>query len=256
MTTDTHQSPPGAAPPDIKSKTVFERIAGVLFAPAETFQDIVRKPDILAPLLVIVLIGYICTVFVVPRTDYSSILAQQSEAMQKQGRQMGEEQRAQIERFTVAFAKVAGWTAPLLGVAIYAILAGIFLLAFRLLGGEGTYKQAFSVTIYAWMPLLLFGIITTIVVVARGTFDPIAAATLVKSNPAFLVDMKEQMALYSLLSSFDIFTIWTIVLFCIGFAAMSRLTITKAAVIVISLWFAQIAIKVGFAAMNAARMKG
>lgn len=251
---DTASAPPHSPPSD--KQNVFSRIAGVLFAPAETFSAIARRPDIIGPLLVIVLVGYVCTIFVMPKMDYSGILAQQSEQMQKQGREVPEEQRAQIEKFTIAFAKVAGWIGPLLGVIWYAFIAGVFLLAFRLLGGEGTYKQAFSTVLYAWIPLLLFGIITAIVIIARGTFDPITAATLVKSNPAFLVDMKEQPVLYSLLSSFDVFTIWTIALFAIGFAAMSRLSKTKAAVIVVSLWFIQIAIKVGLAALGAARMKG
>ena len=35
------------APQPEKKQNVFERMAGVLFAPAETFQNIVRRPDIL-----------------------------------------------------------------------------------------------------------------------------------------------------------------------------------------------------------------
>ena len=256
MTTDIQQSPPGAPPPDTKKKNVFERIAGVLFAPAETFQDIARKPDIIAPLLVILIVGYVSTFLVMPKMDYDAIISAQNEQMQKQGREVDEAQRATIERMTTASVKIFGWLGPLFGVAIYAIIAGILLLAFRLFGGEGTYKQAFSATLYAWIPLVLFGIIMTVVAVARGTFDPTTAATLVKSNPAFLVDMKEQPVLFSLLSNFDIFTIWTIFLLIVGFAALSKTSKAKAATIVISLWAAMIVVKVGFAALTASRMKG
>jgi hypothetical protein len=254
MTTDIQQSPPGAPPPDTK-KNVFERIAGVLFAPAETFQDIARRPDILGPLLIILLVGYVSTFLVMPKLDISAITAQQAEQMRKQNPNMGEEQMAQIERMTAASAKVFGWIGPLFGVAWYAILAGILLLAFRLLGGEGTYKQAFSTTLYAWIPLVLFGIIVSVVVMARGTFDPTTAATLVKSNPAFLVDMKEQPILFSLLSNFDIFTIWTIFLLIVGFSTLSKTSRAKAATIVLSLWAVMIVVKLGFAALAASRMK-
>jgi hypothetical protein len=256
MTTDVQQSPPGAPPPDTKSKNVFERIAGVLFAPAETFQDIARRPDILGPLLIILLVGYVTTFLVMPKLDISAITAQQAEQMRKQNPNMGEEQMAQMERMTAASAKVFGWLGPLFGVAWYAIVAGVLLLAFRLFGGEGTYKQAFSATLYAWIPLVLFGVIVTVVVLARGTFDPTTAATLVKSNPAFLVDMKEQPILFSLLSSFDIFTIWTVFLLIVGFAALSKTSKAKAATIVLSLWAAMIVVKLGFAALAASRMKG
>jgi hypothetical protein len=256
MTTDIQQPPPGAPLPDPKKKNVVERIAGVLFAPAETFQDIARKPDVLAPLLIILLLGYVSTILVMPKIDISSITAQQAEQMRKQNPNMGEEQLAQMERMTAASVKVFGWLGPLFGVAIYAIVAGIFLLAFRLFGGEGSYKQAFSTTLYAWVPLVLFGILVTIVVMARGTFDPITAATLVKSNPAFLVDMKEQPVLFSLLSNLDVFTFWTIFLLIVGFSTLSKTSRAKAAVIVISLWVAFVVVKVGFAALGASRMNG
>jgi hypothetical protein len=256
MTTDIHQTPPGAPPPPDTKKNVFERIAGVLFAPAETFQDIARKPDVLAPLLVILLLGYVTTFLVMPKLDISSITAQQSEQMRKQNPNMSEEQMAQIERMTAASTKVMGWIGPLLMVAWYAIVAGVLLLAFRLFGGEGSFKQAFSATLYSWIPLVLFGVIVTIVVMARGTFDPTTAATLVKSNPAFLVDMKEQPILFSLLSNFDLFTIWTVFLLIVGFAALSKTSKGKAATIVISLWVAVIVIKLGFAALAASRMQG
>lgn len=256
MTTDTQQSPPGAPLPDTKSKNVFERIAGVLFAPAETFQDIARKPDVLAPLLIILLIGYVTTILVMPKIDISSITAQQAEQMRKQNPNVGDEQLAQIERMTAASVKVFGWLGPLFGLAIYAIVAGIFLLAFRLFGGEGTYKQALSTTLYAWVPLVLFGILVSVVVMARGTFDPTTAATLVKSNPAFLVDMKEQPILFSLLSNFDVFTIWTLFLLVVGFSTLSKSSRAKAAMIVIGLWAAFVVVKLGFAALGASRMKG
>lgn len=256
MTTDTQQSPPGAPLPDIKPKNVFERIAGALFAPVETFQDIARRPDILAPLLIILVIGYVTTFMVIPKMDMSSITAQQIEQMRKQNPNMGEEQVAQMERFTAASGKVMGYVGPLLGAIWYAILAGILLLAFRLFGGEGTYKQALSATLYAWIPLVLFGILLTIIVLARGTFDPSTAATLVKSNPAFLVDMKEQPILFSLLTNFDIFTMWTIFLLIVGFSALSKTSRAKAATVILGLWVAMIVVKLGFAALTASRMKG
>jgi hypothetical protein len=255
MTTEVYQSPPGDPPPPEPKKNVFARIAGVLFAPVETFAEIVRRPDILGPLLVIVILGYIGTAVVLPRLDVTAMTDAQAEQMRKQNPNVREEQIATIARYTAASVKVFAWIGPVIFIAWYAIVAGALLLAFRLFGGEGTYKQAFSVTLYAWMPMVLLSLITAVVVMAQGTFDPTTAATIVKSNPAFLVDMKEQPVLFSLLSSFDLFTIWTIALLSVGFAAVARTTKAKAATIVVSLWLAMIVVKLGFAALGAARMK-
>jgi hypothetical protein len=249
MTTDI-QSPPGSPPPPEKTKNVFERIAGVLFAPAETFQDIVRRPDIIGPLLVILIISYVSAALVLPKLDLSTIMEQQAEQMRKRDASMSEEQLAQMQRITGAMTKVMTWVFPLLMVAWYAIVAGVLLLAFRLMGGEGTFKQAYSVTLYSWMPMVLLGIISTIIVLARGTFDPVLMATVVKSNPAFLADMKEQPVLFALLSSIDVFTIWMIVLLIFGFATLAKTSKAQAAAIVISLWIAMILVKLGFTALT------
>lgn len=245
-TTETVEAPP--------HKGVLQRIAGVLFAPAETFADIARRPDVLAPALFILVIGYITTAIALPRFDFDALTAMQREQVLKQNPQMAQKDLERMDRYTVAGTKVFAWCAPVLMFAWYAFVAGVFLLAFRLMGGEGTYKQAFSATLYSWMPMLLAGIIGTIVILARGTFDPTTAQTLVKSNPAFLVEMKEQPVLFSFLASFDLFTLWTVILLAFGFSALSRRSLRTALAIVIPLWLAFVLVRLGFTALSAARM--
>lgn len=252
MTTETIE-PRAPEAPGAPKQNVFSRFAGALFSPGETFDDIARRPDILWPLLVFVILGFISTALMLPRLDLEAVNAAQSEAMRKQNPNMSEADLERIQRFGAAGTRVFMWVMPVLSVLFYMAIAGVILLAFRMMGGEGTFKQALSTTLYAWTPLLLFSIILLIVVIARGTFDPTTAATLVKSNPAFLVDMKEQPVLFSLLSAFDLFTIWTIVLLIIGFAAVSKMKPGTAAGIVISLWVVFIVIRLGFAALGAMR---
>jgi hypothetical protein len=245
-------APPAAATP---SKNSFARIAGVLFSPGETFADIARKPDIIVPLLVMIIIGYVTTALTAPRMDFSAITAQQAEQMRKQNPNMSDADIERMERITASFTKVTVWISPILAVVWYLIIALLLWGGVRLMGGEGTFKQAFSATVYSWFPMVLFGIIVTIVILARGTFDPTQMATIVKSNPAFLVDMKEQPILFSLLGNFDVFTIWTVVLLIFGFAAVSKLPKGKVAAIVLVLWAVFILLRLGGAAIGAAGMK-
>jgi hypothetical protein len=229
----------------------FERIAGVLFSPGETFDDIARRPDFVVPLVLFVLLGFLSTAIVLPRFDYPSLEAQQARQMRKKNPNVTDADIERISRFTKASTKVVAWIIPVVIVCWYALVAGVLLLGFRLFGGEGRYAQAFSATLYAWIPLMLFSIISGIVTFAQGTFDPVTAATQVKSNLAFLVDLNAHPVLYTLLASFDVFTIWTIVLLVFGFAALSRTTKAKAATIVVSLWLALIVVRLGLAALNA-----
>jgi hypothetical protein len=251
MTSDAESTPGNPPPPD--KSNVFSRIAGVLFAPAETFAAIARRPDIVGPLLVIIIVGYIGTAVIMPKFDYEALHSAQADEMRKRDPNVGEQQLAQVRRVTTAVTKVGGWSSPIIAVALYALIAGVLLLAFRLFGGDGTYKQAFSATLYAWMPMVLLGIVSTIIVFAQGTFNPVTAPTLVKSNPAFLVDMTEQPVLFALLASIELFSIWRLVLLTYGFAAVSRVSKAKAATIVFGLWLALTFVRVGIAALTASR---
>ncbi|HYK01406.1 MAG TPA: YIP1 family protein [Thermoanaerobaculia bacterium] len=230
---------------------MFSRVAGVLFAPAEAFGEIARRPDILAPLLLIVALGYVSTLLVVPRFDQDAYAAEQaSEVLRKQpGTAAADADR--MGRVVAASTKVGLWLAPLLTIVICAVMAGLYLFAFRLMAGEGTYTEAFSVMLYAWLPFAIGGIIMGIVVLARGSFSPMEAATLVKSNPAFLVDLKEQPALFALLSSFDLFSVWMLVLLVFGFSAVSKLPRKTSAIIVLVLWVCYALVKTGGTALMA-----
>lgn len=254
MSVDAIPTPPAPPAAPERKPNVFERMAGVLFSPGETFRDIARRPDIVGPLLLLVIFGFIATALILPRFDFEAMNAQQAAAVKKQNPNMSDDDIERMTRFGNASAKVLAWASPLLQLAWFALVAGVLLLAFRMFGGEGTFKQAYSVTLYSWVPRLLQSIVMVIVVLARGTVDPMSMATVVKSNPAFLVDMSEQPVLFSLLSSFDLFALWSLVLFIIGFAAVAKTSKGKAAAIVVSLWLVTVAIKIGFAALNASRM--
>lgn len=236
-----------AAPP----KNTFERIVGVLFSPGETFADIARKPDILLPLIIFVIIGYASAAVMMPRMDFESVISKQRENMRKQQPKMSEQDLARFDRIAVASTKVGGWLSPLLAIIFYVVVAAVFLFAFRVMGGEGTFLQAFSATLYSWIPLLIFSIISTIVILARGTFDPLTTATLVKSNPAFLVDMNAQPVLFAFLASLDVFIIWTLVLMVFGFAAMAKVSRGKSAAIVASVYVVFVLLRMGLAALQA-----
>ncbi|HYH10641.1 MAG TPA: Yip1 family protein [Thermoanaerobaculia bacterium] len=246
----TETSAADEQPAVAKKKNVFERIAGVLFAPAETFADIARRPDLLGPLALMILLGYISTALIMPRVDFDAVFEAQEQEMRKRDPNVSQEQIDQIARFSRASMTVWRWIGPVVGILIYVVIAAVLLLAVRLFGGEGNFKQALSASIYAWVPLLLYSLILTIVVVARGTFDPITAATLVKSNPAFLVDLKTQPVLFSLFSALDVFTIWTVILLVFGFAALSRLSRGMVAAIVVPLWLVFVLLRVAFVALT------
>jgi len=248
--------PPTSNPSPAAPKNVFQRFAGVLFAPAETFEDIVRKPNVLAPMIILILIAYVSTFVIMPIMDWDAVLSTQETAMRAQNPNLSDADVERMAGFTKTIGKVMGFIGPIFGVIWWLVVAAVLFLTFRMFGGQGTFGAAFSLTVYSWIPLTLFSIVLTIVARAKGAFDPTHAATIVMSNPAFLVDLKAHPVLFALLGSFDVFTIWTIVLLIIGFATMARFSKAKSTLMVLPLWILMILIRIGFVALGAMRAKG
>ena len=254
MTSDPAATPqPSTTAEVVPATNGLKRVAGVLFAPVETFRAIAARPDILVPVAVIVIISILSSIIIAPRVDFETAMREQ---FAQAGRNMSQEDMDRAVRFSTAIAKAMIYVAPLLNMIFFAAVAGILLLAFRLFGGEGNFKQAFSVTLYSWMPMMIAAIAMLAILIARGNVGAEELNSLVMSNLGFLVDMKENPVVYALLSSIDVFSFWTLALFVIGFSFLSGLSRGKSAAIVLTLWVVMIVIKVGFAAMGAARAAG
>lgn len=258
MTMESAGLPPAQpVAPAAPTRNTFQRIAGVFFAPDETFADIARRPDILWPLIILTLVGFLTTAVIMPHLDMDAMVAQQAEMMQKKNPNMSDADIERMGRITKTMGRISGWLGPLFIIIGYVVIALVLWGAFRVMGGDGDFLQSLSTTLYAYMPrMLLGGIIATVVILMRGTVNPMEMATVVKTNPAFLVDMKEQPLLFSLLSSFDVFVLWTLFLLSVGFSKVARVSKAKAAMIIVALWLVTVVVKLGFAAIGAAQMKG
>lgn len=252
--TDIQTAPPPPPPAPATPTGSLERLGGALFSPDETFREIAERPNVLVPIAILVIVTLISSVLLIPRMDFETMMRDQMERSGKTA-QMAPGDVDRAVRIGSSFAKVVGYTSPAVIVIMAVIVAGALLLTFRMFGGEGTFKQAFSVTLYAWLPIIIRSAIGTVVGVFKGTIDPQQVQTMVASNPGIFVDLHEHPVLFSLLSSFDLFTIWSIVLLIIGFAYVARTSKGRSAAVVLGWWFAVIFFKVGFAAFGAMRMK-
>lgn len=228
--TATDVVPPSAAEPE--KPNTLQRIIGVLFSPGETFESIAKRPNILGPLLIFIIISVGSAIAVGMKADFNALAREAIEANPN----IPPDRVESSVNMTKAIMKVSMYASPVLIVLMLVIVAGVLLLAFKMFGGEGDFNIALAVTTYAWFPRLIRGILGAIVAFSKSSLSIYDLQNPIMSNLGFLFDPKTQPVQYAIGSSLDLFNIWSLVLLIIGFAAMSKLPKVRSAVIVIVLW--------------------
>ncbi len=131
-----------------------------------------------------------------------------------------------------------------------AILAGIFLVTIRLVGGETNFPTTFSAMLHAYWPASLVSTVIAIPLLMRlGKVPQTALQTVVKSNVGAFMAPDAPKWLHALGGSLDVFNVWIIVLLILGFSTTGRLSRGKATLAVLLPWLIYILVKVGGAAL-------
>jgi len=236
---------PAAEPQPQASISPFGRIVGVLFSPQVTFADIAKKPSWLLPVLISTILGIVSTTVLNQRMNWCEYVFQQIDKNPRAAQLSTEQKQQQAE----TSAKVTTYIVYGVGVAgsiLFALaIGGVMMLAYNLLAGAGaTFAQSLGIAAHT----LATSIVTTPVFLLILFLKP--AGALDPDNPiasnlaAFLPDDSAKW-LVTLCKSLDLFTIWTLVLLAIGFAAVNpkKLKGAKSYVIVFSVWDALVLVK-------------
>src|SRR5215510_10687923 len=238
------------------------RLIGTLLSPGETFKDINRKPTVVSPIIISVLVGIAMTLFVnwQAKPDWKQIARNQ---IVKQSEKFGtklDPERLDQQVNTTAFIYRFMPVFVLVFVPIFYLAgAGVLALGMLLMQAQTTYKKILSV--FAWTYCSI-GLVTTILAMASlmvrdpqslADRDLLNPAGLAPTNLAFLLADDSSPVLRALLSSLDVFNIWIIVLLIIGLAVVGgsrKITRGKTATLVISLWCLFVLLKVAAAAIG------
>jgi hypothetical protein len=227
----------------------FGRLFGVLFSPGKTFSEIVRRPTWLAPTVALTVMSLAASILFVQRVDWRDVISQQIEKSSRASQLSAEQKEQQIE----AGAKVApvfGYVGGLVGPVFVLILTCLVMWgAYSVLAGVNPgFLTAFGITAHSFMTALVSTPIFLLVIFLKpkGTIDienPVA------TNLAAFLPEDSAKWLMTLCKQFDVFTIWTLILVAIGFAAVNpkRLKTGKAVGIVLAVWLAYVVIRTAVA---------
>jgi Yip1 domain len=229
----------------------FGRIVGVLFSPKSTFEDIVRKPSWLLPVVLTTILSIGVSFSINQRINWREFMSQQIEKSPRAAQMSAEQKQQQIEggaKFSPPFTYAIGALGPILAVLIIGL---VMWGAYSLLGGVSTnFNTAFSITAHAFLTGLVSSPLFILILYLKpyGTADlenPVAA------NIAALLPEDSAKWLVALGKSFDLFTFWTLILLAIGFAAANpkKLKGAKPFTIAFSVWAVYVVCRVGWASI-------
>lgn len=228
--------------------SAFQSIWGVLLAPERTFRSLAVRPHWLPALLLLIVGALALSVIVTPRLDMKQVMR---DAIEDSGQEISAAQLDQQVEIAEKFKWVGTLSQVVLQPAVYMIMAGIFLVVFRLMGSEIDFRRSLSVSVHGMMPFMVATLLAIPVVLSRAelSLEDVQRGSFLFSNLASFAPASSSKVLLSLLASLDLFSFWSIALLAIGFRVVGKLSKAAALGVVLALWAVFVAGKAGLAAL-------
>jgi len=214
----------------------FSRITGVFFDPKKTFEDIAKRPTWIVPVVLIMIAALAVSMTMAQRIGWERIVRHGMEASSR-AQQMTPEQREQGVAMGVKIASIMGYVGIIFVPVVDVIMAGVLLLSAWIFSAGVRFKQVFSVVCYASLTGLISSILTIVVLFLKNP-DEVNVQNALAFNPAAFMDPDRSKGLYSLATSLDLFSFWTILLMAVGLkaAAGKKLSFGGAVFVVVLPW--------------------
>lgn len=242
-----------AVPLEDEPLSEVERVVDTLIAPTKTFTDIRRSASWWLPFVLMAVSSFALVFVVEKKLGMEKVVENQMALSPKQAAKldaMTPDQRAAQMETIVKFNRMISYAYPVIALIIAAIMAAVLLGTFNFgFGSELTFNRCLAVTLYSWLPGILKALIA-ILVVSIGGAEGFTFQNPVASNLGGLVDPSSHF-LYSVASSIDLFTIWTLVLAGIGYSCLTRVKRGTCMAVVFGWWAVVVLGGAGIGAMFA-----
>jgi len=209
---------PGPSVPEPQAAvSAIGRILGVLFSPKATFEDIVRKPTWVLPVLMLGVLALLVGIGINQRTNWREFISQQIEKS-PQAAQLSEEQKEKRIEAGAKIAPIFAYAGVPVTIVLVLVAALVMWGAYNVLSGVNPgYATALGIVSHAFVPVAIGNILFLVVLFLRapGTLDlnnPVAT-----NLAAFLPEDAPQW-LEALGKNLDLFLLWVLILIAMGFA--------------------------------------
>jgi len=227
------------------------RIPAVFIDPKRAFADIAARPTWILPAALLAVAALAFTYIYSTRIGWDHYFRQIAETNAKM-QQMDAQQREQAIQMQVKFGPIGGYVFSIIGIPLVAlIIGGVILLMTKMAGASLKFKQTFAISAWAMLPGLISSILAIVVMFLKNPDDFNLQNPLAFNLAAFLEPPPNTgKFIYTLAKSFDLFTIWMILLLAVGISVAARkISFTKAVILVAAPWLIWVLISSGLAGM-------
>lgn len=221
------------------------QVLRMFYEPSAVFRELAHTPSWVWPVVVLVVFSLASQLVIAPRIDMEGTIREQ---MAKSGRQVTEEQLEQAVAIGGKFAKVTMYVSPLLIPIMLLIMAGVYALGLRLVGGDTEFGKVFSGVSHALLPPgLVSGALMLVVASQRDSLLGTEVEHLVKSSVGSWLGPDAHRALVAAGSVLDVFNVWQWVLVVLALQIIGKVKRGQAIGIVAVVWGAWMLVRVGLA---------
>lgn len=223
----------------------FRTLIQALVSPREAFIELAREPRTAVALILLVVLGVIAIHVSMARVPAESLFA----SIEASGRPLPQEAQDDPEKFLRGALWMQTATAVVVGPALYLAMAGIFLVLFRLLGSELTFRQSLATTLHGMLPFAVAAVVGVAAALGRDeiSLEELQWGGVVASHLGFLAGEESSKATRALLGSIDLFSAWCVALLAFGYRTVARVGAGSAWAVVLTVWLLGVLIKVGLA---------
>jgi hypothetical protein len=205
------------------------RLGNIFGNPRRTFEAINIRPTWLVPVIAVLVLMLLSAQLTFPMMinyqlerlrENPNIGAEQMRIIEQQVTQNANQQRVFALIGQIIFILI-----------VFLLLSGIFyFVGSVILGGDATFKKVLAVAAWSSFIFLIGLAVKTILILLKGSMN-------ITLSPALLLSADSVgTRLYTFLSQFDIFTIWFLAVFALGFAIIYKFSLTRAYIAVGILW--------------------
>lgn len=235
--------PASSAPSPEPSLSEGARIINTFIAPSKTFTDLGRNArwwSFVAPWILIAIVSVAFIYTISKKVGFEQVSKYQvahSSRAEQFDKLPADQQAKQLE----ISSKIIGYFAygsPLL-ILFYALVETVALwLTFKFAtGAETSFKTAYSLIFYAWLPSIIGALLGILALFAGANPEGFDINNPVGTNLAYYLDPDTTgRFVRGMASSIDLINIWTIVLIGIGFACTSKVK-RSTAITIVAVWY-------------------